>query len=471
MARIRPRVFEQGGRTPTEQEDRVARVVRGHRQRGSGASMYAKGDVSSDHFLIECVVPETPILVGHGEFVCAGEVTEGQLVIGGDGEHHAVDYVFVRHYNGPLIDVSLNYSDAVISFTPDHPVLVFCPHCKRTSFVSAEHIVAGDYVLRPALKKVLQCEQYVKIPEKKLSKKFRGGTIRIDNDFARFLGYYAAEGWVRMSKIFMCFSIREKDTFVHDVIGLFRTLFSLDAHTRETTWNSIEIRVGSSVLADYLLKEIGTGSQKIRIPSFVFRSDTSIIESFIQGLYRGDGYRDDEKVSLTTHSYSLAYGTQDILLQLGIASSISETTKNGYQVRSFGVNGRKLRNIVWGEDQEFENVRCPRPLSYVENGVLFSRIKSISSREYSGDVINFQVNGDERYVCGNAIVHNCKRTEHASLSLKKSWLDKISREAAAASKEPALAIEIAGGPDDAHGEREWIMIPLRCWKKLVGITE
>jgi len=74
-------------------------------------------------------------------------------------------------------------------------------------------------------------------------------------------------------------------------------------------------------------------------------------------------------------------------------------------------------------------------------------------------------------VSADRFLIECKRTEHASLSLKKSWLDKISREAAAASKEPALAIEIAGGPDDAHGEREWIMIPLRCWKKLVGITE
>ncbi|MFA4971182.1 MAG: hypothetical protein WC683_01120 [bacterium] len=65
----------------------------------------------------------------------------------------------------------------------------------------------------------------------------------------------------------------------------------------------------------------------------------------------------------------------------------------------------------------------------------------------------------------------CKRTEHASLYVKKAWLDKIAREAAAAGKEPALAIEIAGGPNDAHGERDWIMIPLRCWRQLTGESE
>lgn len=65
----------------------------------------------------------------------------------------------------------------------------------------------------------------------------------------------------------------------------------------------------------------------------------------------------------------------------------------------------------------------------------------------------------------------CKRTVHASLSIKKSWLDKIAAEAAAAGKEPALAIEIAGGANSAHGERDWVCVPLRCWKKLMGESE
>jgi hypothetical protein len=62
----------------------------------------------------------------------------------------------------------------------------------------------------------------------------------------------------------------------------------------------------------------------------------------------------------------------------------------------------------------------------------------------------------------------CKRTIHASLSVKKAWLDKIAAEAAAAGKEPALAIEIAGGPNDAHGERDWIAVPARVFRRLIG---
>lgn len=60
----------------------------------------------------------------------------------------------------------------------------------------------------------------------------------------------------------------------------------------------------------------------------------------------------------------------------------------------------------------------------------------------------------------------CKKTEHGSLSVKKSWLVKISREAVAIQKEPALAIEIQGGPQDAVCERDWVLIPARLFKKL-----
>jgi Holliday junction resolvase len=80
--------------------------------------------------------------------------------------------------------------------------------------------------------------------------------------------------------------------------------------------------------------------------------------------------------------------------------------------------------------------------------------------------------GASKYAKGDVLADHflieCKRTVHASLSIKKSWLDKISAEAAAAGKEPALAIEIAGGSNSAHGERDWVAVPLRVWKKIIG---
>jgi hypothetical protein len=60
----------------------------------------------------------------------------------------------------------------------------------------------------------------------------------------------------------------------------------------------------------------------------------------------------------------------------------------------------------------------------------------------------------------------CKQTIHASLSIKGEWLSKITREAAAAGKEPALSIEIRGN-DDPVTEAHWVAVPMSVFKRLV----
>jgi len=62
----------------------------------------------------------------------------------------------------------------------------------------------------------------------------------------------------------------------------------------------------------------------------------------------------------------------------------------------------------------------------------------------------------------------CKKTIHASLPIKWEWLRKITREANAVQKEPALAIEIQGGYNDPMCDRNWIAIPLRVFERLTN---
>lgn len=79
--------------------------------------------------------------------------------------------------------------------------------------------------------------------------------------------------------------------------------------------------------------------------------------------------------------------------------------------------------------------------------------------------------GSSKYAKGDVKQHDflieCKSTQHHSLSVKQAWLKKISHEALALQKEPALSIEIHGDKDTIT-ERDWIMIPLRVFKSLIG---
>jgi hypothetical protein len=86
-----------------------------------------------------------------------------------------------------------------------------------------------------------------------------------------------------------------------------------------------------------------------------------------------------------------------------------------------------------------------------------------SSMYAKGDVLQRSTNAHDL----DRFLIECKQTIHASLSVKGEWLSKITREAMAAGKEPALAIEIKGH-DDAAMEPHWVAVPLSVFKRLTG---
>lgn len=75
-------------------------------------------------------------------------------------------------------------------------------------------------------------------------------------------------------------------------------------------------------------------------------------------------------------------------------------------------------------------------------------------------------------VTAAAYLIECKTTDAASLRITRKWLAKITREANAVQKVPALAFAIQGGRDDtATGallEADWVCVPLSEWKRLTG---
>lgn len=62
----------------------------------------------------------------------------------------------------------------------------------------------------------------------------------------------------------------------------------------------------------------------------------------------------------------------------------------------------------------------------------------------------------------------CKGTGKASLSVKGAWLEKITKEAMAEGKEPALQFEILG-IDPSIAEQEWVAIPQSVFLRLLRL--
>ena len=61
----------------------------------------------------------------------------------------------------------------------------------------------------------------------------------------------------------------------------------------------------------------------------------------------------------------------------------------------------------------------------------------------------------------------CKRTDKESISIKKEWLEKISREALVSNKIPALSIEF--GEIEQLVEKSWVAVPANFFAELMDI--
>ncbi len=71
----------------------------------------------------------------------------------------------------------------------------------------------------------------------------------------------------------------------------------------------------------------------------------------------------------------------------------------------------------------------------------------------------------------NSVLHQpekflieAKQTEAASIRIQATWLTKITEEAHAAGREPALAFEIKGAV--SHAEMQWVAVPLSVFRRL-----
>ncbi len=93
--------------------------------------------------------------------------------------------------------------------------------------------------------------------------------------------------------------------------------------------------------------------------------------------------------------------------------------------------------------------------------------KRFGGKRVNGSGANYHSKGDVRdiHVGEKEFLVEAKQTGKASISIKWSWLKKISREAEDNGCEPALAIEIKGGEVDSTTDRDWVMIPVRVFEE------
>ncbi|HEV7889537.1 MAG TPA: radical SAM protein [Pyrinomonadaceae bacterium] len=235
-------------------------------------------------------------------------------------------------------------------------------------------------------------------------------SIPLDEDLARLLGFYCAEGSVcsdktRPNSHVLNFSFSHNETaLVEEVCSLLeRRLRVKAARVRRATTLAVAVNKSSAAL---LFKSLaGAGSREKRVPQMLFDSHRPVVRAFLDAYVEGDGHRyPNGKVCVTTVSRRLAYGVAWLALKLGHMPSVydAELTEEAF------IQNRRVRRaphqytIVW-----YERAPASRHVVETDNFYLVP-LREVSTVDFDGDVYNMEVEEEHSYLANFFAVSNCQ---------------------------------------------------------------
>ncbi|MBE9221379.1 phosphoribosylformylglycinamidine synthase subunit PurL [Cyanobacterium stanieri LEGE 03274] len=264
--------------------------------------------------------------------------------------------------------------------------------------------------------------------------------LKIDEDFARLLGYYLSEGCVSQNgntyKIIFTFGLHEKE-YVEDVINLIEKL-GLKACIEER--KSTFAVYTTSWLLGHLLKEVWQCGHKAPLKAFpdcFFSWSPTLQEEGLKGLLRGDGSLTTKttgnhaKIGFATTSQKLFEQTIFLLQNLGVVPYIYRkpaqiSTIEGRQCESLPLWQLEINNVdnlakfvkIFSEErnqqlvsalEKYQGNQHSFPRYHVSNQVAFVKIKDIEVQEVENyPVYDIEVDNTHLFVTTSGIItHNC----------------------------------------------------------------
>ncbi|HVG33051.1 MAG TPA: radical SAM protein [Pyrinomonadaceae bacterium] len=235
-------------------------------------------------------------------------------------------------------------------------------------------------------------------------------SIPLDEDMARLLGLYCAEGSVcsdptRPNSHVLNFSFSHAETeLVDETVRLLRKCFGLKA-SRVTRTTTLAVAVNKSSAALLFKTLAGKGAGAKHVPQMLFDAHRPIVRAFLDAYVEGDGHRyQNGKISVTTISRQMAYDIAWLALKLGYLPSVYDTpmAEQGLIQNRPVKRSAHQYTVVW-----YENPGVRRKAIETEDFYLVP-LRDISFVEYDGDVYNMEVEEEHNYLAGFFLVSNCQ---------------------------------------------------------------
>ncbi|MBI4257229.1 hypothetical protein HY626_04200, partial [Candidatus Uhrbacteria bacterium] len=189
----------------------------------------------------------------------------------------------------------------------------------------------------------------------------------IDENLARFLGYFISEG--RNTKNGQVRFVNEDEAVLQDFISVAESSFNRKAHRYSYKPTSDDVILYGHDLCEHLENEFGIlrdgHSRTKSIPPQLFTSPQTVVTAFLGALFEGDGHvcaknyhgRKQAYIEYATASPELADGVVTLLLRLGIVAT--KRTKMKWATNSPIRKKRPYTSVyIYGTDQLKCFARC-----------------------------------------------------------------------------------------------------------------
>lgn len=234
--------------------------------------------------------------------------------------------------------------------------------------------------------------------------------IAMDLAFARFVGLFLAEGWVRRDGLEFAFHEDERD-LIEFVEKFASHRWGLVArHDGRVNANGKRSRVHVVTLnsgrLDHAFSELfGRGAANKQLPWKFLRYPLSIQQSLLGGLFDGDGHVESDRPrrTLKTVSRHLAYQSFALLRRIGLRPSVfSEPAR----VSLDGVRHQKAYTVGYSVPDDPRRIYRGMRRSFEYAGKTWVKIADIATHVAREAVYNLTT-ASGTFVANGMVTHNC----------------------------------------------------------------
>ncbi len=401
-----------------------------------------------------CMPPDQEVLTEKG-YQPIAQVAVGDLVVTHRNRLRPVLHKFERETEEPLYIIrpkKVGYDD--LRVTGDHKVYIIRSewvnkHRSRDGlrlqhepdWIPAKEIKPGDYVAvayndEESTLDAIHIHDYVSGYETEGGKLFKAATrgyhgyvsdwgthyklqdrLELDGDLCYLFGRWLGDGCVTHrtstdipSGIKIVFALDEQKEAT-EIARIIEAKFGIEPSIKlSSTERWYDLWVNSMPLGEFFKAFLGCYSYNKRIPEELMHLPDELTLELLRGLFSADGYISDNELGIVLSNRVMTTQIHQLLLRLGYLFSIRENTHRlgrvpAYRVHATASECGPLFERFFGVQTPEHSTNLKYYFEY--DNLKWVRIDEIAVEEYSGTVLDIEVEEDHSFVSAGVVVSNC----------------------------------------------------------------